>query len=73
MNILNVWTIASAVNGDEIRVKIVPLKRQQSNRTGMSWVEVGKKIELESGDDRQFNIDGSSFYLNQNQLYRIAI
>jgi hypothetical protein len=48
-------------------------KRQQSNRTGMSWVEVGKKIELESGDDRQFNIDGSSFYLNQNQLYRIAI
>ena len=63
----------AAKNGDEIRVKIVPLERQQRNPSGMSWVEVGKKIELETGENRQFNFDGRSFYLGLNQLYRVAI
>ena len=45
MNKLNGWITATAVNGDEIRVKIVPLERQQRNPSGMSWVEVGKKID----------------------------
>ena len=73
MNKSNGWITATAVNGDQIRVKIVPLKRQQRNPSGMSWVEVGKKIELESGEDRQFNFDGRSFYLGLNQLYRVAV
>ena len=73
LNKSNGWITATAVNGDQIRVKIVPLKRQQRNPSGMSWVEVGKKIELESGEDRQFNFDGRSFYLALNQLYRVAV
>ncbi|CAM4280360.1 transposase [Acinetobacter pragensis] len=72
MNLLNGWTIATAVNGDEIRVKIVPLKRKQRNVDGMSWVEVGKQVELESGKDCQFNFDGKSFYTGFNQLYRVC-
>ena len=34
MNIMNGWTTAKAVNGDIIRVNIVPLKKVQSNLHG---------------------------------------
>ena len=60
MNFLNGWTTAKAINGDEIRVKIVPLKRMQNNLFGISWVEVGKQIEFESGETCILNIDGKS-------------
>ncbi|WP_257227568.1 MULTISPECIES: hypothetical protein [unclassified Acinetobacter] len=40
MNISNGWTTASATNGDEIRVNIIPLKKIQSNLNGKTLVEV---------------------------------
>ncbi len=49
MNLINGWTIAKAVNGDQIQVRIIPLKRKQNNVGGISWVEVGKQIQLETG------------------------
>ncbi|TCB66432.1 transposase [Acinetobacter sp. ANC 4178] len=71
MNFLNGWTTARAINGDEIRVKIIPLKRKQNNLFGVSWVEVGKQIEFESGEKCALNIDGRSFYTLQNKLYKL--
>ncbi|KAF1020415.1 transposase [Acinetobacter sp.] len=73
MNLLNGWTIATAKNGDQIQVKIIPLKRIQNNIDGMSWVEVGKQIQLETGQECCFNLDGRSFYTGLNQLYKIAL
>ncbi|MDM1765688.1 MULTISPECIES: transposase [Acinetobacter] len=73
MNKVNGWTIATALNGDKIRVKIVPLQMSQNSREGTILVEVGKEIQLESGENRRFNIDGHSFYLGMNQLYRVSI
>jgi hypothetical protein len=71
LNFLNGWTTARAINGDEIRVKIIPLKRKQNNLFGVSWVEVSKQIEFESGEKCALNIDGRSFYTSQNKLYKL--
>ena len=68
---LNGWTTAKAINGDEIRVKIIPLKRKQSNLSGVSWVEVGKQVEFESGEKCSLNLDGKSFYTELNKLYKL--
>ncbi|MCJ8160763.1 transposase [Acinetobacter zhairhuonensis] len=65
------WTTARAINGDEIRVKIIPLKRKQNNSFGASWVEVGKQIEFESGEKCALNLDGKSFYFGLNKLYKL--
>lgn len=62
--------MATAVNGGQINVKLVPLQRQQNTPKGMIWVEVGQMIELESGEQFNFNLDGKSFYTGVNQLYR---
>jgi hypothetical protein len=43
LKIINEWHIATATNGNEINVQIIPLKRQQSTLNGFKWVEVGKK------------------------------
>ncbi|MCL6232885.1 MULTISPECIES: transposase [Acinetobacter] len=72
MNILNTWQTAKAVNGDEINVKLVPLKRQQNTNAGLIWVDVGQMIELETGETFNLNLDGKSFYTGPNQLYRLA-
>ncbi|AWA48134.1 MULTISPECIES: transposase [Acinetobacter] len=71
MKIINEWHIATATNGNEINVQIIPLKRQQSTLNGFKWVEVGKKILLQSGQEIDFNLDGRSFYTSPNQLYRL--
>ncbi|ENV33311.1 hypothetical protein [Acinetobacter gerneri] len=71
MNILNGWMTAIATNGEKIRVKISPLNRKQNNLDGVTWVEVGKQIQVESGEFFQFNLDGKSFYAGQNNLYRL--
>ena len=71
MKIINEWHIATATNGNEINVQIIPLKRQQSTLNGFKWVEVGKKILLQSGQEIEFNPDGRSFYTSPNQLYRL--
>jgi len=71
VKIINEWCIAKAVNGNEISVQIIPLKRQQNTLEGFKWVEVGKKVLLESGQEIDFNLDGNSFYTSVNQLYRL--
>lgn len=45
MNKLNGWITATAVNGDEIRVKIVPLERKSANEILYELLKL--KIELE--------------------------
>ncbi len=72
LKIINEWRIAKASNGNEICVKIIPLKRQQNTLNGSKWVEVGKKVLLESGQEVDFNLDGKSFYASVNQLYRLT-
>lgn len=71
MNISNGWTTASAVNGDVIRVNIIPLKKIQSNLNGKTLVEVTKQVVLESGQKLTLNIDGKSFYTELNKLYKL--
>ncbi|MCL6240018.1 transposase [Acinetobacter amyesii] len=71
MNISNGWTTASATNGDEIRVNIIPLKKIQSNLNGKTLVEVAKQVVLESGQKLTLNIDGKSFYTELNKLYKL--
>lgn len=71
MTALNTWRVATAVNGSEINVKLVPLKRQQNTNHGLIWVEVGHMIQLESGETLPMNLDGLSFYTGVNQLYRL--
>ena len=72
LNIINEWHLAKACNGNEISVKIIPVKRQQSTLNGFKWVEVGKKVLLQSGQEVEFNLDGKSFYTAVNQLYRLT-
>ena len=45
----------------------------QNSREGTILVEDGKEIQLESGENRRINLDGHSFYLGMNQLYRVSI
>ncbi|AVZ85577.1 MULTISPECIES: hypothetical protein [Acinetobacter] len=71
LKIINEWRVAKASNGNEICVQIIPMKRQQNTLDGFKWVEVGKKIQLESGREVDFNLDGKSFYTDVNQLYRL--
>lgn len=71
MKVLNTWQVATATNGSEIKVKLVPLKRQQNTNQGVIWVEVGHMIQLESGEIIPMNLDGLSFYTGVNQLYRL--
>ena len=72
LKIINEWRIAKASNGKEIYVQIIPLKRQQNTLKGFKWVEVGKKILLDSGQEIDLNLDGNSFYTEVNQLYRLT-
>lgn len=71
VNIVNEWHIATAVNGNEINVRIVPHVRKQNSLDGYRWVEVGKKIQLQSGEEIELNQDSKSFYTGFNQLYRL--
>lgn len=71
MNIVNGWTTAKAVNGDIIRVNVIPLTKTQRNLKGKTLVEVAKQIELESGQRLILNLDGRSFYTDVNKLYKL--
>ncbi len=71
VNIVNEWQIATAVNGNEINVRIVPHVRKQNSLDGYRWVEVGKKIQLQTGEESELNQDGKSLYAGCNQLYRL--
>ena len=72
LKIINKWHVAKASNGNEISVQIIPLKRQQNTLQGSKWVEVGKRVLLNSGQEIDFNLDGKSFYTDVNQLYRLT-
>ena len=72
MKKLSEWHIATASNGHEISVKVIPLKRKQNSVEGHKWVEVGKMIQLQSGQEIEFNLDRKSFYVSHNQLYRLS-
>ncbi|MBJ9985033.1 transposase [Acinetobacter sp. S40] len=71
MNIMNGWTTAKAVNGDVIRVNIIPFEMVQNNLNGQILVEVSKQVELESGAKMKLNLDGKSFYIELNKLYKL--
>lgn len=63
--------IAKAVNGREILVSVVPSKKMQSTREGFEWVEVGKKVLLQSGVEIELNLDGRSFYTGIHEMFRL--
>lgn len=64
--------MATAINGSQIQVKLVAMQRPQNTMNGMILVDVGQMIELESGEQFPFNLDGKSFYTGFNQLYRLS-
>ena len=64
--------IAKSVNGDEILVSLIPSKKMQSTREGFKWVEVGKKVLLQSGVEIDLNLDGRSFYTGVNEMFRFT-
>lgn len=63
--------IAKSVNGSEILVSLVPSKKMQSTREGFEWVEVGKKVLLQSGIEIDLNLDGRSFYTGVHEMFRL--
>lgn len=63
--------VAKSVNGREIVVSLIPLKKMQNTRDGFKWVEVGKKVLLESGIEIELNLDGRSFYRGVNEMFRL--
>ena len=63
--------IAKSVNGREILVSLVPSKKMQSTREGFEWVEVGKKVLLQSGIEIDLNLDGRSFYTGVHEMLRL--
>lgn len=66
------YRVAKAVNGREINVQIIALQRKQNICGGFKLVEVGKKILLDSGIEVNFNLDGKSFYIAPNEIYRLT-
>ncbi|MHA3892849.1 transposase [Acinetobacter sp. GXMZU3951] len=71
MNLSVEWQQAIAVNGQLIDVQLIPLMRSQNTTSGFVGVEVGKMIELRSGEKIDLNLDGRSFYIGLNQLYKL--
>lgn len=63
--------VAKSVNGREILVSLVPSKKMQNTREGFTWVEVGKKVLLQSGIEIELNLDGRSFYTGINEMFRL--
>nr|WP_174560751.1 hypothetical protein [Acinetobacter bouvetii] len=64
--------VAKSVNGREIVVSLVPLKKMQNTRHGFEWVEVGKKVLLQSGVEIDLNLDGRSFYTDVHEMFRFT-
>ncbi len=63
--------IAKSVNGDEILVSLIPSKKMQSTRQGFTWVEVGKKVLLQSGMEVDLNLDGRSFFTGLHDMFKL--
>ncbi|PJG42160.1 hypothetical protein XA39_14020 [Acinetobacter tandoii] len=63
--------VAKSTNGTEIIVSLIPLNKMQNTREGFKAIEVGKKVRLESGVEVDLNLDGRTFYISMNQLFRL--
>ena len=63
--------LAKAVNGREIVVSLVASKKMQNTREGFQWVEVGKHVLLECGQEIELNVDGRSFYTDIHEMFRL--
>ncbi|MBO1280158.1 hypothetical protein [Acinetobacter nosocomialis] len=63
--------IARSANGTEILVSLIPLNKIQNTREGSKTVEVGKRILLSSGIQVDLNLDGRTFYVSINQLFKL--
>ncbi|WP_406741409.1 hypothetical protein [Acinetobacter shaoyimingii] len=63
--------IAKSVNGREIVVSLIPSIKKQSTREGFKWVEVGKRVLLQSGIEIELNLDGRSFYTGIHEMFRL--
>ena len=64
--------VAKAVNGNEINVQIIASQKVQNVFGGFKLVAVGKKVLLDSGIEVEFNLDGKSFYVATNEIYRLT-
>ena len=62
--------VARSFNGCVITVSLVSSKKMQNTRDGFTWVEVGKKVLLQSGVEIELNLDGRSFYTGINEMFR---
>ena len=65
------YLIAKAKNGTEIIVSLTPLNKMQSTRQGLKTIEVGKRVLLSSGMEVDLNLDGRTFYISYNQLFKL--
>ena len=63
--------IAKSKNGTEIIVSLIPLNKMQNTRQGFKEIEVGKRVQLESGIEVDLNLDGRTFYTSLNQLFKL--
>lgn len=54
-----------------MQVTLIPLFRMQNTREGFKQVEVGKRILLSSGLEVDLNLDGRTFYISYNQLFKL--
>lgn len=63
--------IAKSKNGAEIIVSLIPLNKMQNTRQGFKEIEVGKRVLLESGIEVDLNLDGRTFYMSLNKLFKI--
>ena len=63
--------LAKAVNGREIVVSLVASIKMKNTREGFKWVEVGKHVLLECGQEIELNVDGRSFYTDIHEMFRL--
>ena len=43
----------------------------QSTHQGFTWVEVGKKVLLQSGMEVDLNLDGRSFFTGLHDMFKL--
>lgn len=63
--------VARSHSGVEIIVSLVPLNKMQNTRQGLREIEVGKRVLLASGIEVDLNVDGRSFYISINKLFKL--
>jgi hypothetical protein len=64
--------VATSQNGTEILVSLIPLNKMQNTRKGFKFIEVGKRVLLDSGLIVDLNLDGQSFYISLNKMFKLT-